>query len=264
MDFNDVRSTASSVIKSVSSFVGKEVCHLCRRAVADGASLHSCKFCGKVVCNQHSTRKKDLSEQVRQARICDKCHKDVISAEIRGEHKADVKRLRRELEDVLEEVSRRSEDFDQKSALVTAKRSELSSLTVHRSSQLTALSSDLENVQLQSASLRSSVSQTKDAVRLFQLSLHATGKKAGEKQAEISALVHDNEVIAGQIPEIEEKVRMQRRIAAQYIGLPRANRTLCGKCRVKLEKKLMAKVINGPKERTGGLHHKFCEGCACM
>lgn len=263
MDNSQTGSNRGSVLSGPPSVLGRGSCHICtKNGLESVCSLHSCKFCAKVVCSDHSTRRRDLSEQVRQARLCDQCHRDIVCAGVRGECAAEIKLRRRQLQDLRDSVSRRSEDLEVKNSSISTKRSELDQYNSYRATEVVSLARSLADAQRHSTSQQQSLAHTKEAVRVARQSLMRLQERKCEKQAAADSLQADIDAATEQVPEFERKIRAGEQSLMQFFSESMALGMLCPKCKQRFLHEILQKRLVHQKVR--GQTHKFCEACACM
>ena len=266
MDSSSSFSSTNSVVTSVGSFFGKEACHVCKRAATETVKIHACKFCGKTVCGDHSLRKRDLSEQVPRARICDKCHKDIIGAGVKGERKAEMKCLKRQLEDFHRNVERRSQDLTSKRDKITEKRAELTSLQSSSEASVSSIKSQLEELSFHLQSQRQTLSHIKDAVRISQLNVKSLKESISEKRAVLETTSRDIFTLASQLPEYEKSIQRGNENLTKRVTKSEASRLLCSKCNPNFSRMMISSAIKQAKNRSMSRGHevKSCKPCTLM
>lgn len=263
----DVGECATSVTLTQATYGALQPgdCHLCKQASGPQSALHVCKFCGLLVCASHSLRRRALSEQVALARICDKCHKDIIGAGVKGEKKAALKCLRKQLQADQSKYALKTTDLSFKSDQLTTLRTQLAAQLTHKEGVEAELSDRLQEARQRTEAKRKEVREREEVVLGLRQRVRAKEEKLNTKQAEVTIVKGEIAKLSGQMPELEQSLAQATQRLQRQMNKSDAIRIFCPVCNPKFQHMMVGAEAQRESRRAPRPDgSKVCKKCACM
>lgn len=256
----DATSTKSASMISTSSYLGKEACHICQRTCEGATTIHACKFCGRIVCGDHSKHRRDLSSQVPQARICDKCHSNIVCAGVSDHLKAELQSLKRQLEDLRATMDRRLSDLTGKEEAAVAARNRLEE--VRRTAEVRRKEAETKVLaaRAQAQACSGTVKRLRNAVDVSRSGIRTLKETICEKKAQQDSVNREASLLLTDMPQFEEAFRRAQDRQTQYWSKSTVFREFCSHCQGRFRLKLTSSTLSRTRaSRPSG--NKVCSQC---
>ena len=257
----DATSTKSTSMISTSSYLGREACHICQRTSEGTITIHACKFCGRIVCGDHSKHRRDLSSQVPNARICDKCYSNTVCAGVSDHLKAELQTLKRQLEDQRTTMERRVSDLAGKEELATTMRGRLEE--VQRTAEIRRKEGEAKVMaaRAQAQACSSTVKRLRNAVDVSRSGIRKLKETICEKKAQQDAVNREASLLLTDMPQFEEAHRRVRDRLTQYWSKSMVLREFCSNCQGRFRLKQASSTLS--RTRASRPHgNKVCAQCS--
>lgn len=253
-------SVASSSVGTI-AYVGKEACHICTRTSMSGTTIHACKFCGRIVCADHSKHRKDLSSQLLSARICDKCHRDIICEGYLQDQKLQLQTLRRSVEDLSSTIQRRDAELTAKQDLVDSAAGKLKEIQGNAYKRRKELDGKLENARNQAIVCISAVRKVKSAVEVSGVCILKLKEAVCEKKAQQDAINREITLLLTDFPQFEEALRRSQDKLTHHWNKSVVFREFCRNCQKSVRLKLTSTTLSTAPVSRRSLDTKSCAQC---
>lgn len=256
---------SSTITQAACGVLQSGDCHVCKETRGLQSVLHVCKFCGLLVCAAHSRRRRALSEQVALARICDKCHKDIIGAGVKGEKKAALKCLRKQLQADQSKYALKTTDLGLKSDQLTTLRTHLAAQQTHKAGVEAEFSDRLREARQRTEEKRKEVREKEEMVLALRQKVRAKEEELSTKQAEITIVKREIAQLSGQIPDMEQSLAQATLRVQRQMNKSDAIRIFCPACNPKFQHMMVgAEAQRESRKVPRAPGSDVCKKCACM
>lgn len=243
----------------------QEHCHLCKGEYESQLPLHVCKFCGLLVCAEHSLRRRALSEQVMFARICDKCHKDIIGAGVKGEKKAALKCLRKQLNADNSKYSLKAADLSLKSDQLASLRIQLTTQCAHKDQVEVSLRDRLREASARTEEKRREVRERQEEVEGLSQKMRTRNEELSTKKAEITIVKGEIAKLSAQMPELEQSLAQATQRLQRQMNKSEAIRIFCSVCNPKFQHMMVGtESMRESRKVPRPQGSEVCKKCICM
>ena len=211
-------------------------CSICSRKFSKikGLSRHHCRFCGKSVCDTHSSKRRTHTELNRPVRICDLCEKNYVGHDLKQELNIELSKLRAQFENISEELQRRCTESSEKDRQIAAVEKKLADDERTANIKGKKLAETVMEEQSRNQRQQGIIDNMTMAVKEANDSEKIAAEKHGKCAAAMESVRNDIEHIHREIKELDDRVdasffKMKYRIPQQVV-----TRVLCDHCQTKL------------------------------
>lgn len=210
-------------------------------------------------------RRRPFSEQVTMARICDQCHKDIIGAGVKGEKKAALKCLRKQLQADLSKYEQVCTEIERKKEEIEENQSKLTLQIMKKDTKITDFARKLEEKKGKTEEKRREVREKDEETGVLRQKVRGKDEEMRTKQAEISLITSEIAQLSSQIQEQEANITQLTHRLQRQMNKSQALSIFCPVCNPKFQHLMVGTEMDRSKIRKARQpSSEACKKCVCM